>query len=126
MLRKRSAADGRHQAKSCRSRFFRHETRTFCRDPTVEIKNVVFKKPFAQPLDVAVASLRTRACPGGVFHVSTEKNLAIDHPVRRFLDPHLHPSGLIDNIAAVLSPDGYLPLKNPLPERVVRSVLQGD
>ena len=57
-----------------------------------------------------------------MFHVSTEKNLGIDHPVRRFLDPHLHPSGLIDNIAAVISPNGYLPFKDPLPERVVRYI----
>lgn len=59
---------------------------------------------------------------GGVFHMSTEKNLALDHPVRRFLDPHLHPSGLFENRATILSPAGSFPFRDPLPERMVRKV----
>lgn len=54
--------------------------------------------------------------------MSAEKNLGHDHPVRRFLDPHLHPSGLVDNAAVVSLPASYFPLHDPLPERMVRKV----
>ena len=51
--------------------------------------------------------------------MSTERNLAPDHPVRRFLDPHLHPSGLFENRATIFSPAEYLPFHDPLPEIMV-------
>lgn len=54
--------------------------------------------------------------------MSTEKNLAPDHPVRRFLDPHLHPSGLVENRVNFFSPASGFPFRDPLPERMVRNI----
>lgn len=51
--------------------------------------------------------------------MSTETNLPPDHPVRRFLDPHLHPSGLPENRIALIAPE-HLPMRNIDPERMVR------
>ena len=43
--------------------------------------------------------------------------------MRRFLDPHLHPSGLVDNRAIINAPDTRLPFHDPLPEKMVRKVV---
>lgn len=54
--------------------------------------------------------------------MSVERNLAPDHPVRRFLDPHLHPNMLPEIRFSVLAPEAFLPFRDPLPDRVVRKM----